>query len=147
MENTHIAQLYMTAYSWLFTLQAQAIKTDLSNVEKKVSRSVALLKSLSSERTRWESGSETFKAQMDTIIGDCLLSSAFMAYAGYFDQHMRGTLFSTWCHHLTQANVSFRNDLARVEVSASVLLFGPSHFTEKWPLVKWSLLIILNVSW
>ena len=31
---------------------------------------------------RWEAGSETFKSQMSTIIGDVLLSSAFMAYAG-----------------------------------------------------------------
>ena len=43
---------------------------------------MALLKSLGNERKRWEAGSETFKSQMATIIGDVLLSSAFMAYAG-----------------------------------------------------------------
>jgi len=48
----------------------------------KVDRSVALLKSLDGEKQRWEAGSETFKSQMSTIIGDVLLSSAFMAYAG-----------------------------------------------------------------
>lgn len=48
----------------------------------KVDRSVALLKSLGGEKQRWEAGSETFKSQMSTIIGDVLLSSAFMAYAG-----------------------------------------------------------------
>ena len=47
-----------------------------------VDRSVALLKSLDGEKQRWEAGSETFKSQMSTIIGDVLLSSAFMAYAG-----------------------------------------------------------------
>ena len=47
-----------------------------------VERSVALLKSLSSEKERWETGSESFKNQMATIIGDVLLSTAFMAYAG-----------------------------------------------------------------
>ena len=45
-------------------------------------RSVALLKRLTGERGRWEQGSETFKNQMSTIIGDVLLMSAFMAYAG-----------------------------------------------------------------
>lgn len=45
-------------------------------------RSIALLKSLSSERKRWEATSETFKNQMATIAGDVLLSSAFLAYAG-----------------------------------------------------------------
>ena len=43
---------------------------------------MALLNSLASEKQRWELGSETFKNQMDTIIGDVLLSSAFMAYGG-----------------------------------------------------------------
>ena len=43
---------------------------------------MALLNSLASEKQRWEAGSVTFKNQMATIIGDVLLSSAFMAYAG-----------------------------------------------------------------
>ena len=43
---------------------------------------MALLKSLASERDRWDTGSEAFKSQMSTIVGDVLLSSAFMAYAG-----------------------------------------------------------------
>ena len=72
---------YKEEYAVLIS-QAQAIKTDLANVEAKVERSVALLKSLASERERWETGSESFKAQMATIVGDVLLSSAFMAYAG-----------------------------------------------------------------
>jgi hypothetical protein len=48
----------------------------------KVERSVGLLHSLGDERKRWEASSETFKSQMATIVGDVLLSSAFMAYAG-----------------------------------------------------------------
>ena len=43
---------------------------------------MALLNSLASEKQRWEAGSVTFKNQMATIIGDVMLSSAFMAYAG-----------------------------------------------------------------
>lgn len=105
---------YKEEYAHLIS-EAQAIKADLSAVETKVERSVALLKSLSSEKERWEAGSETFKAQMSTIVGDVLLSSAFMAYAGYFDQHMRESLFHTWVGHLQQANIQFRQDLARIE--------------------------------
>lgn len=41
--------------------QAQAIKTDLLNVQSKVDRSIALLHSLSSEKGRWEQSSETFQ--------------------------------------------------------------------------------------
>lgn len=70
-----------------------------------MNRSTALLKSLSAERDRWEKTSETFKNQMSTIAGDCLLSAAFITYAGYFEQQMRQNLFTTWSHHLQQANI------------------------------------------
>ncbi|XP_012938795.1 cytoplasmic dynein 1 heavy chain 1 [Aplysia californica] len=105
---------YKEEYAMLIS-QAQAIKADLAAVEAKVERSVALLNSLTSEKLRWEAGSETFKNQMATIIGDVLLSSAFMAYGGYFDQLMRHTLFSNWCEHLQKANIQFRTDLAKTE--------------------------------
>ena len=82
-----------------------------------VERSKALLASLGSERERWNASSETFKSQMSTISGDVLLTSAFMAYGGYFDQQMRQNLFSSWASHMGQANISYRADLARVEVS------------------------------
>ena len=49
---------------------------------QQVERSVALLNSLGNEKLRWESGSETFRQLMATIIGDVLLSASFMAYAG-----------------------------------------------------------------
>ncbi|KAK7504322.1 hypothetical protein BaRGS_00004626, partial [Batillaria attramentaria] len=105
---------YKEEYAVLIS-QAQAIKADLAAVEAKVERSVALLNSLGNEKQRWEAGSETFKQQMATIIGDVLLSAAFMAYAGYFDQQMRQNLFGNWCTHLQQAMIQFRQDLARTE--------------------------------
>lgn len=63
-------------------------------------RSIGLLKSLGIEKERWEATSETFRAQMSTIVGDTLLSAAFIAYAGYFDQQYRNSLFGRWCSHL-----------------------------------------------
>lgn len=73
---------YKEEYAQLIA-QAQAIKTDLENVQAKVDRSIALLKSLVIERERWEATSETFRSQMSTIIGDVLLSAAFIAYGEY----------------------------------------------------------------
>lgn len=105
---------YKEEYAQLIS-QAQAIKTDLENVQAKVDRSIALLKSLNIERERWESTSETFRSQMSTIVGDVLLSAAFIAYGGYFDQHYRSNLFSTWCQHLQSAHIQYRSDIARTE--------------------------------
>lgn len=95
--------------------QAQAIKSTLASVQAKVDRSIALLGSLSSERQRWEQSSDTFKNQMLTIAGDVLISAAFLSYAGYFDQQFRQNLFNSWCAHLSQAGILFRQDLARTE--------------------------------
>ncbi|XP_063589419.1 dynein heavy chain, cytoplasmic-like isoform X2 [Penaeus indicus] len=105
---------YKDEYAVLIS-QAQAIKTDLENVQAKVDRSMALIRNLSIEKDRWAATSDTFKFQMSTIIGDVLLSSAFLAYGGYFDQQFRQNLFTNWCHHLQQANVQFRGDIARTE--------------------------------
>lgn len=70
---------YKEEYALLIS-QAQTIKADLENVQAKVDRSIALLKSLVIERERWEATSETFRSHMSTIIGDTLLSAAFIAY-------------------------------------------------------------------
>lgn len=106
---------YKEEYASLIS-EAQAIKADLANVEAKVTRSTALLKSLSSERKRWEETSEGFQNQMGTIAGDVLMSAAFLAYSGYLDQQMRSNLWSAWLHHIEQAGIKFRSDLARTEV-------------------------------
>ena len=37
-------------------------------------------------------------------------------FTGYFDQQFRLSLFTSWASHLKEANISFRTDLARVEV-------------------------------
>ncbi len=97
------------------TAHKKQLETDLETVQSKVDRSVNLLKSLSNEQTRWEASSESFKTQMSTIIGDVVLSSAFIAYAGYFDQAMRNTHFNTWISHLQSANLKYNEDLARIE--------------------------------
>ena len=48
---------YKEEYALLIS-EAQTIKADLISVESKVTRSTALLRSLSSERQRWEETSD-----------------------------------------------------------------------------------------
>ena len=105
---------YKEEYAQLIS-QAEAIKNDLKHVQDKVDRSMSLLKSLGIEKDRWQETSESFKSQMSTLVGDVFLSSAFLAYAGYFDQQSRQNLFTAWKHHLDMANVQYRPDMARSE--------------------------------
>ncbi|KAK1226991.1 dynein heavy chain [Marasmius sp. AFHP31] len=105
---------YKEEYALLIS-ETQAIKSEMERVKSKVDRSVELLESLSSERGRWESGSRAFDAEMSTIVGDVLLSAAFLAYAGFFDQHYREVMWQEWSHHLSEANVKFKAELSLSE--------------------------------
>ncbi|RKP08503.1 dynein heavy chain [Thamnocephalis sphaerospora] len=109
---------YKDEYAMLIS-EVQAIKLEMERVKSKVDRSVMLLDSLSSEKERWEAGSQTFETQMATIVGDVLLSAAFMAYGGYFDQHYREMLSSRWSEHLVESSILFKKDLSLTEYLSS----------------------------
>ncbi|EIN13444.1 dynein heavy chain protein 1 [Punctularia strigosozonata HHB-11173 SS5] len=107
-------QKYKEEYALLIS-DTQAIKAEMDRVQGKVDRSMKLLESLSSERGRWEAGSRTFDAEMSTIVGDVLLSAAFLAYGGFFDQHYREVMWHEWSNHLTEANIKFKPELSFAE--------------------------------
>lgn len=95
--------------------ETQAIKGEMEKVQTKVERSVKLLASLESERDRWESGSARFDEQISTLAGNVLLSAAFLAYAGCYDQQFREILWQWWSDHLEAAAIQFKPDLSLVE--------------------------------
>ena len=105
---------YKDEYALLIS-DIQAIKFEMERVQSKVDRSMKLLESLSSERGRWEAGSRTFDVEMSTIVGDVLLSAAFLAYGGFFDQHYREVMWQEWSNHLTEANIKYKPELSFTE--------------------------------
>jgi len=52
---------------------------------------------------------------MSTIVGDVLLSAAFMAYAGFFDQHYREVMTRDWSDHLSAAGIKSKPELSLPE--------------------------------
>jgi len=105
---------YKEEYALLIS-ETQAIKSEMERVQSKVDRSMKLLESLSSEKGRWEAGSRTFDEEMSTIVGDVLLSAAFLAYGGFFDQHYREVMWQDWSGHLHDANIKFKQELSLTE--------------------------------
>lgn len=95
--------------------ETQLIKAEMDRVKSKVDRSLTLLSSLSSEKVRWETASQAFESQMGTIVGDVLLSAAFLAYGGYFDQQYRELLLQKWTNHLIAAGIQFKQDMSLTE--------------------------------
>jgi len=111
-------QTYKEEYAALIN-ETQIIKTELESVKNKVDRCRELISSLAEESTRWEEGSASFQGQMSTVAGDVLLSAAFMAYIGYFDEMVRNMLLTQWSNHLTQAGIKTRSDLSVIEYLSS----------------------------
>ena len=119
IENTIVAleqsiATYKTEYAALIS-ETQTIKTEMERVEFKVNRSVKLLNSLSSERSRWEDGSKSFETQIATMVGDILVASAFLAYSGLFDQQFRKGMVDEWLEHLTASGISYKENYAITE--------------------------------
>ena len=105
---------YKSEYAILVS-EETAIKNEMDRVKKKVERSKTLLNSLSSEQERWEIGSKTFESQMSTIVGDVLLSAAFLAYGGFFDQQYREGMWNSWVDYLNECGIKFKQELSFAE--------------------------------
>ncbi|KAI9886106.1 MAG: Dynein heavy chain, cytoplasmic [Watsoniomyces obsoletus] len=98
---------YKTEYAALVS-ESQLIKTEMSRVQSKVDRSLRLLDSLSSERSRWADGSKLFDAQLRTLVGDVLVAAAFLAYGGLYDQQLRKAMKDDWFNHLTLSGIEYK---------------------------------------
>ncbi|KAH0545547.1 hypothetical protein FGG08_000378 [Glutinoglossum americanum] len=98
---------YKSEYAALIS-ETQAIKTEMSRVQYKVDRSVRLLDSLSSERTRWEEGSKSFETQIGTLVGDVLVAAAFLAYSGFYDQQFRKAMMDDWLQQLSLSGINYK---------------------------------------
>ena len=102
---------YKAEYSQLIG-EVEHIKAEMSGVQVKVNRSMSLLANLASERQRWQTDSDSFQTQLSTVVGDTLLSAAFLAYSGYFNQTYRSLLLETWQDELHTVKVSTKLDLS-----------------------------------
>jgi dynein heavy chain 1 len=86
---------YKEEYAGLIS-ETQVLKIEMEKVKSRVDRSMALIGNLSSESVRWDEAIQSFSVQIGTIVGDVLLSAAFLAYAGFFDQQYRESLIHNW---------------------------------------------------
>ena len=98
------------------TSDAEKIKLSMKDIKIKCERSEKLLKSLSSEKVRWEEEKDNFGKQITTVVGDCLLSGGFLAYNGYFDDHhRRSVILPKWMKSLKARKISFKKHLSLQE--------------------------------
>lgn len=92
--------------------EMEAIKAEMDSVSNKVTRAEALLSSLNEEKDRWNLTSKSFQNQMDSLIGDALLSASFLTYAGIFDHLSRISLWEEWVVTVETLKIPYRPDLS-----------------------------------
>jgi len=105
---------YKSEYALLIA-EVERIKSEMTAVQTKVDRSMALLTNLGSERGRWQLDSASFQTQISTLVGDCLLSAGFLAYVGYYDATHRQQLVDRWRDRLRDQHVPYKPDLNLIE--------------------------------
>lgn len=105
---------YKSEYENLIS-EVALIKSEKTVVQEKVERSKALIYNLSSEKLRWQQASQDFQSQIATMVGDVMLSGAFLAYVGFFDFYYRQTLNSNWKYALDVEGLRFRQEMSVIE--------------------------------
>lgn len=111
--------MYKEEYAALIS-ETQALKSEMETVKEKVDRSIHLLKNLESEKVRWKNSTEDFDNQISSIVGNTLVSAAFLAYAGYYDKEYRDILHEKWVRHLQQSEIIVNSDLSISEYLSSI---------------------------
>jgi dynein heavy chain len=80
--------------------RALAEKDDAVRTKERLARQIdlaeRLVDGLASSRIIWTKRVETFKNDLETLIGDVLLASTFISYAGYFSRTYRINLVNKW---------------------------------------------------
>lgn len=97
--------VYKKEYAELIS-QVQSIKREKDLVTNKVERSIRLLGNLTTEQDRWREAREGFKTEFSNIMGDCLLSAAFICFAGGLDQILRSQYMRLWQKILDEFRLS-----------------------------------------
>ena len=98
------------------TSETTQIKQEITAVAARCGRATALVEKLLGEKIRWEEQSANFRAQSASVLGDCVISAAFLAYIGFFDEmNRRKTIMPEWQQVIDDAQIDFRKDLNVIE--------------------------------
>ena len=94
----------------------QTLIDDAETCRRKMSAASALIDGLGGEKERWTEQSKEFEAQINRLVGDVLLASAFLSYAGPFNQEFRLILLKSWKEQMSQCEIPFSLDLNLVDM-------------------------------
>ncbi|NXF87312.1 DYH8 protein, partial [Eubucco bourcierii] len=90
---------------------------DAETCRRKMQAASALIDGLSGEKLRWTQESKEFKSQINRLVGDVLLCTAFLSYCGPFNQNFRNLLLKDlWEAEMRAHKIPFSENLNLISV-------------------------------
>ena len=95
--------------------EKQTLLDDAEACRRKMTNATALIEGLSGERVRWTEASKGFASQIQRLVGDVLLATGFLSYAGPFNQAFRTLMMKNWQKELVTNKIPF-SDVRLTEI-------------------------------
>ncbi|KAL9644994.1 hypothetical protein ABK040_004487 [Willaertia magna] len=86
--------------------EKKQIEKQLFETEKKLTRARELTQALDGEKDRWVEIIQKYKDSLKNLVGDVIIASAFLSYAGPFNSSNRKELLDYWLKELMQHSIS-----------------------------------------
>ncbi|XP_050711756.1 dynein axonemal heavy chain 5-like isoform X2 [Eriocheir sinensis] len=85
---------------------------DAANVcRRKMQAAATLINGLAGEKVRWTKQSKSLRQQLGRLVGDVLLTTAFLSYAGPFNQEYRTKMIKMWRSLFHTRSIPYTTDL------------------------------------
>jgi len=79
---------------------------DIEDCTRKLSRAKTLLEGLGGEQGRWKEAAIDLGLCRESLVGDCLLAAATMAYLGPYTGDYRSSQGASWTQNLLESGIS-----------------------------------------
>ncbi|VDM30983.1 unnamed protein product [Hydatigera taeniaeformis] len=104
--------------------EKQRFADDAEACRRKMANATALIEGLSGEKVRWTEAKAQFQTQIENLVGDVLLATAFLTYAGPFNQEFRNLLNQQWHNELSRTNIPRSPDFSIVNMLVDNTMLG-----------------------
>lgn len=88
----------------------ESLKQQQKTAEIQLERAKKLVNGLSSEAERWKQSADRLESDKKNLVGNILLSAAFIAYLGPFTSKYRSELLKRWIERCKQENIPTADD-------------------------------------
>ena len=84
----------------------EKLLAESAELEAKLDRAQRLVGGLGGERSRWDASATDLESRVNSLVGDCAISAAFLSYGGPFNSEFRANLLqATWLPTMRKLNV------------------------------------------